>query len=474
MKIGLIVSGFAISVALVLLRPDSLSPTHAALAIAIICIGLAPSFIYLHQPTTAQSLFPLMPLTGMFYAIFFGLPAFLADYLIVPGGHKIQFYGRSFLDSISLEAQVLVLSGVAIMFLTWAFGKKVIFKSLPRFSLSSSDNNRTLIMLAWGLSIANLAYWLSPGIQALPSVGQFLQPAGFVAFAVFYLYNADGQLARADKYLYFLLALPIWIGSLLATGFLTAVLLLLTLWLVLRYTVIRALPWKTMLVIPFLFLLVYPHVAEYRAVYWQAESQSSAFTKLKGFAEIVGRRTLSEGFGTTNDARPFTRLVRRISLILPMSHVVESTPERTAYWAGATYRTLFSGWIPRFIWRDKPEERWGNEFGRRYEILAAENRSMSVNIPWITEMYANFGRTGVLLGMAFAGLFLGLFDRFLNSPQPKLLEKAVGAAVLLPLFNQESNFTLMTGSLIPLIVCLWLYFTIGLRLKSFWPFQPKS
>ncbi len=35
--------------------------------------------------------------------------------------------------------------------------------------------------------------------------------------------------------------------------------------------------------------------------------------------------------------------------------------------------------------------------------------------------------------------------------------------VLLPLFYQESNFSLMTGSLLPLTVSLWLYFTVGLR-----------
>ncbi len=463
--------GIVVSTALVLLRPDTLSLIHAVLATAIIWIGAMPGIIYIFQPVAKRTPFPLMPLTGIFYAIFFGLPAFLADYLIKPDGHKIQFYGRSFLSSISLEAQLLVLIGVAIMFLTWALGKKVIFRSLPQLSLPAAYDCRVLIGLSWVLSIACIVYWLFPAVQLLPSVGQFLQPAGFVAFAIFYLLSAAGKLNSANWGAYFLFVLPIWISILIATGFLSTVALLLILWIALRYTTTSSLPWKTMLAVPLLLLLVYPHIEEYRALYWKAGSQNSVLTKVTGLAEIVGRRTFTQGFGTTSDLRPFTRLVRRISLILPMSYVVEQTPKYTDYWEGATYRTLFIGWIPRFIWHEKPKEQWGNEFGRRYGILAPENRTMSVNIPWITEMYTNFGRIGVVLGMALVGLFLGFFDRLLNSPQSKLLERAVGTAVLLPLFNQESNFTVMTGSLIPLILCLWLYFQVGLRQNLFLPFK---
>jgi len=78
-------------------------------------------------------------------------------------------------------------------------------------------------------------------------------------------------------------------------------------------------------------------------------------------------------------------------------------------------------------------------------------------------MYANFGRAGVILGMALVGLLFGFLERFLARPGMTALEFVTGTAILLPLFYQESNFSLMTGSLLPLTVSLWLYFTVGLR-----------
>ena len=87
----------------------------------------------------------------------------------------------------------------------------------------------------------------------------------------------------------------------------------------------------------------------------------------------------------------------------------------------------------------------------------------SVNIGWITELYANFGREGVILGMFFFGIMLSMLERFFMHSNVSVSEVAVGTTILLPLFNQESNFTLMTGSILPLTFCMWLYFHIGAK-----------
>ncbi len=95
--------------------------------------------------------------------------------------------------------------------------------------------------------------------------------------------------------------------------------------------------------------------------------------------------------------------------------------------------------------------------------LAETERQLSFNLPWLTEMYANYGRVGVIVGMALVGLLFGFLERFLARPGTTPLEFVTGTTILLPLFYQESNFSLMTGSLLPLTVSLWLYFTVGLR-----------
>ena len=102
--------------------------------------------------------------------------------------------------------------------------------------------------------------------------------------------------------------------------------------------------------------------------------------------------------------------------------------------------------------------------GRWDEAMVETERQLSFNLPWITEMYANFGRAGVILGMALVGLLFGFLERFLARPGMTALEFVTGTTILLPLFFQESNFSLMTGSILPLTVSLLIFFHGGLRL----------
>jgi hypothetical protein len=81
-------------------------------------------------------------------------------------------------------------------------------------------------------------------------------------------------------------------------------------------------------------------------------------------------------------------------------------------------------------------------------------------------MYANFGRVGVIGGMALVGLLFGFLERFFSRPSMNPLEVVIGGTVIFPLFYQESNFSLMMGSVLPLTICLWLIFRIGLSFPS--------
>lgn len=149
-------------------------------------------------------------------------------------------------------------------------------------------------------------------------------------------------------------------------------------------------------------------------------------------------------------------LVRRISHIALMEHVVANTPDRVPYWKGETYRPLLTSWIPRFLWPGKPREETGWTFGHRYEILHPTDPPQSINLPWMIEMYANFGGPGVILGMGLVGALFAFLEAFLSRPSMTPAEMAAGTAVILPLFLQDSNFSLMTGSIPLLILAFWI------------------
>ena len=106
----------------------------------------------------------------------------------------------------------------------------------------------------------------------------------------------------------------------------------------------------------------------------------------------------------------------------------------------------------------------GGKFGLRYGFMTKDSAQGSMNIPWNIEMYANFGIWGVLIGSVIVGIGLGTIDRIFNSPRASMTEGLIGSALVLPVFYQDSNLSVMMGTFVPLSICYWLYFRIGLTI----------
>jgi hypothetical protein len=70
----------------------------------------------------------------------------------------------------------------------------------------------------------------------------------------------------------------------------------------------------------------------------------------------------------------------------------------------------------------------------------------------------------VLIGMATFGILLAFLDRTLNAPGMSDLEFLVGLTLIFRLVYPESNFSVMTGSLVPLFAALYIYFAVGSKL----------
>ncbi len=475
-----------ISGAFIFLKPENLSYLHFVLSVAIIFVGLIPGILYLRQERKERFPFPFMALTGLFYAVFFGLPPLFIHHFFKTNDYRLRFYEYSFLNQFSFETQILILLGLIFMLLTWGTSRRFLFNKFPRISIVEPKDPRILEALAWVLATFSLLYGLVPELKLIPSIGQFLQPAGLLAFTIFYLMHKRKILTWGSKVIYFGIFLPIFICFLIATTFLTPIIFLFLLWITLTIAESNWLPWKSLLTGLALLIIVYPHLNALRGQLWNENKINSIiqyqsdpntnniFSVVFHFINIIVnhkrigvlRDNKEYDFGPSQP--PLTGLARRLSSIILMNYIVEVTPKKVAFWSGASYKTLFRGWIPRFLWKEKPKEHWGNKFGHRYHILYPSNHSMSLNLPWITEMYVNFGRIGVLFGMVLVGLFLGFLDYFLNSPKKRLVEQSIGFTVLLPLFYHESNFTLMTGSIFPLILSFWLYFSFGFWLYTLW------
>ena len=500
----------------VIFRSEMLTLDRALLALAIVWLGLAPGILYVMRPRALRPAIPLMPMTGLFYAVFFGVPAFFAFSLRGASGpsadvQRIEFYRNTYVETVNIEAQMLVLVGLALMLMAWLAVRKLGKRLKISFPEQAPGSDLDLILAVLLLALCVNFYWLSPAVRSLPSIGQFLQPAGVVAFALFYILWIKGRLSTWIAAFYFLGSLPLWMATLISIGLMTPVIFIVLVWLVLRFHYLGKIPWRIAILGVVAMTIIYPSLSTYRTHYWRSANTepatflpadldraalkirleeirvkqdilgendpesielerqkfwilnelhggASTSEKLLGFVGILGNRVSNMFRDPMNIDLDHVRLVRRISAILTLSHVVEQTPKNIPFWQGETYRTLFIGWVPRLVWLEKPEERWGYEFGRRYGILLPHQTSMSVNMPWITEMYANFGKVGILIGMFLAGLFLGFLDCIINAPRSKITGVAISGGLLFPLFYHESNFTVMTGSFLPQLVCFWIFF----------------
>ncbi|MEY3332292.1 MAG: hypothetical protein RLZZ176_592, partial [Cyanobacteriota bacterium] len=206
------------------------------------------------------------------------------------------------------------------------------------------------------------------------------------------------------------------------------------------------------------FFLFNPVKGEFRMLTWgnpQME-QSNPIQKAKLFINVVIEYYSSSKFTQKSD-RENTSLARTAH-ILVFSAVIEDTPNRVPYWGGQTYLPLVTSWIPRAIFPDKPTENTGNQFGRRYKYLGSTDFTTSFNLPWIVEMYANFGQVGVLIGMSLVGILLAFLEQTLNHSNMNPLEFVIGSTILFRLVYQESNFSLMTGSVLTLFLSFYLLF----------------
>jgi hypothetical protein len=445
------------SVGLYYVRPV---PGDIALAgLAIIWVSLIPGFAILQGVDKNPA--PLVAILGIFYAIFFGLPVFTIK-LAWPDAHSIILYQRVNVGEINIDTLLIVLAGVTALFFSFYISRNIFLNQIPTFRFGKKLNPKNVRILLWSLLVGHIMYRYYPPLSALPSLGQFLEPVGYIGLGGLALSAFRKNMLRPELIIFGLIFLPLEIYSRVRNLFITEIIqLFLFASFVLWHTGRTKLFGCSIALIIFV-VLSYGTSQAVRGRYDTNIEKLAVVKDIFVKQMILGtdRITYEDGkiFGFYGR---FGSLVKRTSHIWIFHSVDEKSPDLVPYWAGESYRPLFTSFIPRVIYPNKTTEIAGGTFGRRYGFLYPENFTTSLNLPWITELLANFGRSGVVWGMALFGLFIGFLDRVFNAKGMRDLEYIVGLSLIFPLFYPESNFSLMVGSLLPLFVGVVVYFTLG-------------
>jgi hypothetical protein len=422
-------------------RPETLTLGQGLLAAAVVVAGFAPSLAYLGSG--ARSPLPLLPLSGVFYAVTFGFPAFSED---------LDWRGVS--PEAVTRAFVLSLCGLLAMYLAYILSGRLLFRRLRPVRIPGRLSPPRLRLLAWAAFLAHLAYQFTPALKQVPSIGHFFHPLGWVAMGLLYLSHLQGGLPRSHALAFFGLALPVELLGRLASGALYEFFVVVVFLSMIYWQVRRRMPWAVLAACVALFVLLNDAKYEYRGRVSLAELQDTdVWTRMTTLAQVLTERYGDLGVGPADAA---VSSLNRIGHIAMFAYVVETTPDTVPYWDGETYTFLLASFVPRFLWPEKPEAGFGNEFGRRYSVLHPRNYETTINVPWLTEFYMNFGPAGVLAGMALVGAGFRFLIQKLSNPVTSPAEYVLGLTLVFQLFYAESNLALMWGGLLLTFVSLYL------------------
>ena len=130
--------------------------------------------------------------------------------------------------------------------------------------------------------------------------------------------------------------------------------------------------------------------------------------------------------------------------------------QEVEFWNGYSYRILSSKIVPRILWRNKPSDTLGNEFGHRYNLLTKYDpirnhkldSSTSWNMPVLNEFYVNFGLKGTILGMLIIGILFGILTKFSSFKNIRNIEAIILFFLIVPLFFLESHLSLLIGAVL--------------------------
>ena len=424
-------------------------------AYLLVLFACTPSLFYLRRarrhPERAERL-PLLPVLGLIYAVYYGLPPLLVD--------RPTFMSAAPTSEALQRAVDLALGG----WLALLAGYSIRLGRGPSKLAFRMDEIRAR-QLAWPLALAGLACHLALRANWVPRA--FVQPVLLLSWlhqvgvGVGLILALRGRLGNVAKAAVLGLGVPslflVRLGEYgISSLVFVAIYVLLLLW-----AVRGAIPWKLALPALAVLLLFKGGVAEFRrALAFGGPGSSTQLARATLLADLVRDHVANEGVAVA--AVRSARTVRdRTSMIALMGHVLERCPDHVPHWGGRSYAALPASVIPRAVWPNKPQKQLGQTFGHAFGLLAPDDRGTSINLPQTVELFVNFGSAGVLLGMAVFGLLYRWLVRHLAGAASDDGTLLVGALLFSRLCNVESDASLVFGTVIQsalvLYVCLRLF-----------------
>ena len=295
------------------------------------------------------------------------------------------------------------------------------------------------ILLALIAVISHFSFFIIPELQNLPSINQLQQPLWFFGFSILTWVSFSKRFSWRQLFLLIIVfifyLIECSIQGLLSPIFVTVFIFISCSFYWRRYLYL-------IISVPILLMLFssYGYVK-----HLSDDLLGNGETHIFEFQPELSRDAL---FASVNAA------TRRSSHSFMLEQVTDTTPSDIPFAEYSPFADAARNHIPRMVWPNKPEERKGNWFGIRYGFIDSGDKITSWNMPWISEFYIVYGYIKACFIAFFIGALLALITILLSSLPHKAVGFGLFSASMLPLFNQESNFSLMTGNFLTVTLFL--------------------
>lgn len=372
------------------------------------------------------------------YASFFLIYS-LVFYALVPAGIDLWRYhddvlvvNHPFPRSVAVGTLLLVGGYVAGHLAGYISASRLVFSGAqPSSSPDSRDSHVTLVVFASVCIFISFVIHASTGF-GIPGIVQLEQPLWRCGFACMCWLAISGRLNRRTilaLILTFVVKSVVNLNSGLLTSTLFDIMIVLAVLLYFR-------KFKYLPVLAASFLIVLMGYQNIKCIHLN--------TRAPDLPENVGYGACF----SVQIKNSLMSVARRSTHLQLLEHVIEKTPDTAATDFTAPALRAITNHVPRIIWPGKPREDLGGKFGKKYGIISMSDDRTSWNIPWISDFYIA-GRTVAVIGYGIlSGILIGAGVGWMSRHREKAFGFGLYAASLFPLFYQESNFSLMTGSIL--------------------------
>jgi hypothetical protein len=443
---------------------------HAA-SVLLVAICLLPITLWYARGGHGLPMFELICLS---YALQFGSAIYTQPRQLVILSVPVYLSWDSVLRALLLT----ILGMVSLILGYYASKSKLISERLPQIDLPLHPKRRTYFLIGAfavgaGIMLLQVLALAPSGSGPLGAIMRLLanQLNIVIILLAYQVYGESQKNLIRTLSLYACVAIAVLLG--LATGFLEGALVPLLILLIVRWHIVRKVPWRILFASALLFILLNPVKSAYRVQAWYGESNLGLVDRITLWfdlsGEAVGDIVAGDQLGEIeNLAR---QALARFDLIHKFAYVQDLTPAFVPYYEGSTYEYLLFGWIPRFLWPDKPVASDVNSrLDVDYGLLEQEQTSRAtIGIGQLPEAYANFGPLGIIVVLLLQGISFAMLDTVLNGRRSDG-GRAIYLAVMISFLNGIGSSTaIFFGALLQNAVAnvaLLRLFATGFKSKS--------